>query len=64
MKEQELYQRYNNIRKIPGYGQPLPKIVRKPIFKNYEYINAVNRIKAKIKYFEAEIKREKIQLFI
>ena len=61
MKEQEFDQRYNyNIRNInPGYGQPLPIIVRKPIIKDYEYINAVNRIKDKIKYIKAEIKSEK-----
>jgi len=57
MKEQELYQRYNYLN--PGYGQRLPIIGRKPIFKDYEYINNVNRIKDKIKYIKAEIKSEK-----
>ena len=61
MKEEELYQRYNyNIRNLnPGYVQPPPIIGNKPIFKDYEYINAVNIIKAKIKLIKAEIERGK-----
>jgi len=61
MKEQEFDQRYNyNIRNLnPGYVQPSPIIGNKPIFKDYEYINAVNIIRIKIKLIEAEIERGK-----
>jgi len=61
IEEHKFDQRYNyNIRNInPGYEQPLPIIERKPIFKDYDYINALNIIRLRIKLIKAEIKREK-----